>query len=224
MSSHTLAFLCQLMKSIDAEGNGDSISAAVQAERIALLTSVLSQTQTLQPPMTSNPPQTQMVRAHSLTPPQPQRSFVDISSPKSHPPVHRSQSHFDMGAQYTHSDPIYQTSGLRQPSPAPPSDPLRLHAPAPLLPSFLQDIVQSPAISPTSTSSADLSFDEYEESLPSPASSVAHSVRNRPGRDSYKIALGNIWRLDGEETKTLSAFALPNHEDLVGGRKNSGEI
>jgi hypothetical protein len=161
-----------------------------------------------------------------LTPPEAQRSLVDISPPKSHPTVHRSQSHFSLGSRYAHSDPIYQTSGHRQPSPpsVPQGNPLRLHAPAPLLPSFLQDIVQSPAISPTSTSSAELSLDEYEESIPSPASSVAHSARNRPVnvRDSSKIALGNIWRLDGEETKTLSAFALPNREDLIG-RKASEE-
>jgi len=36
--------------------------------------------------------------------------------------------------------------------------------------------------------------------------------------------LGNIWRLDGEESKSLSAFALPNHQDLIGsGRRSSKE-
>ncbi len=30
--------------------------------------------------------------------------------------------------------------------------------------------------------------------------------------------LANIWRLTGTESKSLSAFALPNHEELVGGR------
>lgn len=93
-------------------------------------------------------------------------------------------------------------------------------APAPLLPSFLQDIVQSPALSQASTSSADLSFEDYDE--------VASPKSMLPGAQSTDSAarspLGNIWRLDGEESKSLSAFALPNRQDLMGvGRKNSLE-
>jgi len=160
-----------------------------------------------------------------MTPPQHRRPFIDISPPQTHAPVHRSQSHLELSAQYANSHPIYQTSGHRQPSPlystgydvyhAP------VHAPAPLLPSFLQDIVQSPALSPTSTSSADLSFEEYDE-VASPQSTLP---RSHGGDDSATSSpLGNIWRLDGEESKSLSAFALPNRQDLIGvGRKSSRE-
>src|SRR5260221_4823354 len=66
---------------LDAEGNGDSISAAVQAERIALLTNVLARTRldvngNFQGPVLPNPahleqigPSTPAQRSHSLTPP-----------------------------------------------------------------------------------------------------------------------------------------------------------
>ncbi|RDB23512.1 hypothetical protein Hypma_009234 [Hypsizygus marmoreus] len=208
-----------------AEGNGDSISAAVQAERIALLTSVLAQTQqhaAAGPQLASEAP-----RSHSMTPPQQRRPFIDVSPPQTHAPVHRSHSHFELGAQYTNSHPIYQTSARRQPSPLYSTGPdfhqLPVHAPAPLLPSFLQDIVQSPALSPTSTSSADLSFEEYEEMTSTKP--TFPRARTHSGDDSATSSpIGNIWRLDGEESKSLSAFALPNHQDLMGtGRRNSRE-
>ncbi|KAG6877521.1 hypothetical protein C0993_006385 [Termitomyces sp. T159_Od127] len=153
--------------SSDAEGNGDSISAAVQAERIALLTSVLAQTQ-------AQAAAPQAPRSHSLTPPQQKYALDDASSLQPqmqvHAPVHRSQSHFELRAQYNRqSSPIYQTSGnrQRQPSPLYSTGPdfhsLPVHAPAPLLPSFLQDMVKSPSLSPTSSSSADLSLEEYDD-------------------------------------------------------------
>lgn len=312
---------------LDAEGNGDSISAAVQAERIALLTNVLSQTR-LDSNNCSNLPvhfqhsQHQVSRSHSHTPPQlhERRSFIDISTP-SHPhlshspshahsmnkPVHRARSHYALGQQYNAShphisqhtgyltpSPIYQTpQPQRQPSPLLYStgpDLLRrgvspavgmtvgngsslgifnsgsftgqqrgfdivnagLHvqapAPAPLLPSFLQDMVQSPALSPTSTtaSSVELSSAEENDELASPTSSEGHSLsnplkngtaqvhgevesfkeikgsvlpRSRGGSGSSSSAssssmmgdnLANIWRLDGDETKSFSpGFALP---------------
>ncbi|KAF8235051.1 hypothetical protein L208DRAFT_1258620 [Tricholoma matsutake] len=204
-----------------AEGNGDSISAAVQAERIALLTSVLAQ-QTHNSANATQPSQT--TRSHSMTPPQQRWPFIDISPPQPHAPVHRSQSHIELSAQSVNNHPIYQTSGHRQPSPLYSTGPdvhhMPVHTPAPLLPSFLQDIVQSPALSPTSTSSADLSFEEYDE-LTSPKSILPrHSGDDSP----TSPALGNIWRLDGEESKSLSAFALPNRQDLMGvGRKSGRE-
>lgn len=204
----------------DAEGNGDSISAAVQAERIALLTSVLAQSQ-----KHSNPAQlSSQARSHSMTPPQQRRPFIDVSPPQTHAPVHRSHSHFELGTQYVNSHPIYQTSGHRQPSPLYSTGPnlrqMPVHAPAPLLPSFLLEH-ESPTLSPTSTSSADLSFEEFDDlSSTKPTfprtSSSDDSATNSP--------LGNIWRLDGEESKSLSAFALPNRQDLLGNsRKNSRE-
>lgn len=203
--------------SVDAEGNGDSISAAVQAERIALLTSVLSHTELSSPPITQP-----NVRSQSMTPPQAYRAFIDVSPPQSRGPVHRSQSHFDLGSQYANNRPIYQTSGHRLPSPEyvqhshftqhpqpHPRDQLKVHAPAPHLPSFLQDLVQSPTLSPSSTSSADLSF---EESSPSSSAHLPFSQRGNTytNPDSCPSSQCNIWSLDGEESKSLSAFPVRN--------------
>ncbi|PPQ85723.1 hypothetical protein CVT24_001709 [Panaeolus cyanescens] len=340
-----------------AEGNGDSISAAVQAERIALLTSVLAQTQ-----LTGTIPTTPAVAPRSLTPPQIKKQpFIDLtqpsnafgqsssnassgpSQPQPHPvigqnrSVHRSQSHYSLGSQFNapltgginqhhlqplHSQatpfqpslspsarsrylapsPIYETSGhsqrlpSREPSPlyatgpdlrrasssslhqqydsngtrtALPATPLTaepttphfgrsyvgnsgtpaIQVPAPLLPSFLQDIVQSPALSPTSTttSSADLSSIEEYDDLSSPRSTFPIHARARGDSGSssgmmeervvgdYGVIGGgapggggspvsNIWRLDGAESKSLSAFPLPNSEELKGwGKKPSRE-
>nr|GAT60495.1 predicted protein [Mycena chlorophos] len=220
-----------------AEGNGDSISAAVQAERIALLTSVLAHTGLGSAPSSPSPPlpvpqreQGHVIplgRSHSTTPAHaPHRPFVDVSPPPSSlrgPAVHRSQSHSELGA---HAFPIYETSGQQhqhqqqpprfhqhQQSPlhrpirmSPARYPIELHAPAPapLLPSFLQDIVQSPTLSPSSTSSADLSFDEYDEDISLPSSTrstFSGSGSVRAGSDSPLAS--TIWRLDGEETKSL---------------------
>jgi len=274
----------------DAEGNGDSISAAVQAERIALLTSVLSQTQIDGGNLNIPSVTTQAPRPHSLTPPQVRRSFIDLAAPQTHMTrsVHRSQSHFALGQQYasasqspvyTTSSPIYQTSGHRQeandttatatrlPSPLYSTGPnnfrssaataqpqnmhrgpnpdgvnvprsmnvvhsgfnnvpsVTVHAPAPLLPSFLQDMVQSPALSPTSTttSSADLSsIEEYEE-VSSPRA-IYPRARGDSGSSDMNSPIANIWRLDGEESKSLSAFPLPNHQELVGARKNVNNV
>ncbi|KAJ6542637.1 hypothetical protein B0H19DRAFT_957221 [Mycena capillaripes] len=217
-----------------AEGNGDSISAAVQAERIALLTSVLAQTRLASPTAApvpshshsySHPPP--IGRSHSTTPAQTHRPFVNFSPPpQQRGPVHRSQSHSELGSQYIHGHgyPIYQTSPHqsqfpRQHHPSPlqrhtlsmDASPVDVFAPAPLLPSFLQDIVQSPTLSPSSTSSADLSLDEYEESLPS----STRSTFSQSGVDSVTASpLANIWRLDGEESKSLAAFPLARQERM----------
>ncbi|KAJ6570714.1 hypothetical protein B0H10DRAFT_1026126 [Mycena sp. CBHHK59/15] len=204
-----------------AEGNGDSISAAVQAERIALLTSVLAQTRHASPSSVHVYP-----RAHSTTPAQAHRPFVDATASPPPRAAYRSQSHMELGTQFAHA--IYQTPAPAHPHPHPrryqqpqqqqytPVD-MYAPAPAPLLPSFLQDIVQSPTLSPASTSSADLSFDEYDgDSLPSSACSTF-------SQDSANTSpLANIWRLDGEESKSLAAFALPARRELVGGRTGSG--
>ncbi|KAJ7145865.1 hypothetical protein C8R44DRAFT_723748 [Mycena epipterygia] len=239
-----------------AEGNGDSISAAVQAERIALLTSVLAQTRLNSPAPAPTPAPAQQApayphhghgigRSHSTTPAQAHRPFVNFSPPPQQlrgPVVHRSQSHSELG-QFAHAYPIYQTPphqhqnqqyqrALHHPSPlqrhtlsvdaspSPSARSLEMYAPAPLLPSFLQDIVQSPTLSPSSTSSADLSFEEYdEESLPS---SCARSTFSQSGADSaHSSPLANIWRLDGEESKSLSAFALPTRRELMGSAASS---
>ncbi|KAL1742084.1 hypothetical protein HDZ31DRAFT_44029 [Schizophyllum fasciatum] len=105
-----------------AEGNGDSISAAVQAERIALLTNVLTQTNSqpesadglspqgngFSPPAQNFPPHQQglpaqqsNVRSQSMTPPQARRPFMSAASPplaQGRGAVHRSKSHFDLGS------------------------------------------------------------------------------------------------------------------------------
>ncbi|KAF7297182.1 RanBP2-type domain-containing protein [Mycena indigotica] len=202
-----------------AEGNGDSISAAVQAERIALLTSVLAQTGIDSTPSSPSPPLVHQLpalptgRSHSATPAHAHRSFVNVTPPRG---VHRSQSHSELGSG---SFPIYETSRYHgQPSPlhrpvmmSPPVQPLPAPAPAPLLPSFLQDIIQSPTLSPASTSSADLSFDEYEDNR-----SLSSSTRSTfSGGDS---PLANIWRLDGEETKSIpgATFPLPLRRERGG--------
>ncbi|KAJ7353544.1 hypothetical protein DFH08DRAFT_988022 [Mycena albidolilacea] len=216
-----------------AEGNGDSVSAAVQAERIALLTSVLEQTHLASPapaPAHAQPhPHLSIGRSHSTTPAQNHRSFVSFSPPPSQRQprahVYRSQSHSELGSQQL-GYAIYQTGQqhqqqqqhfLRQHHPSPlggqrtltldgRGSPVDMYAPAPLLPSFLQDIVQSPALSPSSTSSADLSLDEYEEH--SPAST----------RSTFSQAdVASIWRLDGEESKSLAAFPLARQELMRGG-------
>lgn len=171
-----------------------------------------------------------------MTPPQVQRPFIDVSPPHLRAPVHRSQSHFELSTQYSNSRPIYQTSGHRQPSPvySTPStatqDQYRLtlgntDSSASLLPSFLQDIVTSPSLSPASTSSADLSFEEYS---PTHVSFPRQKGNHLPHDSSSSSSSGgnNIWTLDGEETKSLSAFPLRNRSDLsgsTGSRKPSQE-
>lgn len=159
-----------------------------------------------------------------MTPPLQHRPFIDASPPQTHAPVHRSQSHFELGKQYANSHPIYQTSGHRQPSPLYSTGPnlrqMPVHAPAPLLPSFLLEH-ESPTLSPTSTSSADLSFEEFDD-LSSTKPTFPHTSSSDDS--ATNSPLGNIWRLDGEESKSLSAFALPNRQELLGNsRKNSRE-
>lgn len=100
-------------------------------------------------------------------------------------------------------------------------DALPVGAPVPLLPSFLQDIVKSPTLSPTSTSSADLSIEEYEDIIPSPRVGREQVVTRD---ESSNYPLGNIWRLNDEETTNIAGVALPHHELLVGSRKSSQEI
>lgn len=139
--------------------------------------------------------------------------------------------------------------------------------PGPLLPSFLQDIVQSPSLSPTSTSSADLSVDECHTN-PESMSIYSHSP-TRPDRvnfygavvnsgvgmaasgyvsgmglsreqqereererdnasngsgSSVSLGLGNIWRLDGAESKNLATMGVPYREDVRAKRRGSYEF
>ncbi len=160
------------------------------------------------------------VRSHSSTPPSTRRP----PEPSGHPlnSVHRSHSQLELTAQYTshpkfiNSRPIYQTSGHRQPTPLYTTGPefnqgQQLHAPAPLLPSFLQDIIQSPTLSPSSSSSADLSSLEEE-------TNVVPDVSGKKRQGTSPLA--NIWRLGAEETKSYSVFALQNRQTPVNGAPN----
>lgn len=195
-----------------AEGNGDSISAAVQAERIALLASVIAKETTVSSPLSTQAPLTPLHHSQSPIPhvPQPRSSlFVDIS-----PELQGSRSRTDLPpddtSMYMGSRTIYQTGGHRQPSPPSPIAPARKPAPAPsaLLPSFLHDIVRSPSLSPASTSSA-FSLEECDEGF------SLHAHPRGEGRDRTLVAKssfsslggGSIWRLDGEESKALSSVS-----------------
>lgn len=200
----------------DAEGNGDSISAAVQAERIALLENVLaSQVHGAQQQYTWHAvdaasgavPKADARPRSFVTPPVTPTTLWSEDARRPSAAVHDFQ-------QQRH--PIYQTDGnaLRQrlgplgvtvnAAPAPPT--------TPLLPSFLQDIVQSPALSPsTSTSSTDLSLEDHDGVR-------VYGARRAPGgggsgaASSFTLPGHSIWKLDGEESKTLSGSAAgPAH-------------
>lgn len=209
-----------------AEGNGDSISAAVQAERINLLTSLLAQNQL---PLASGPPSlpSQAPRSHSMTPPQRRRMFMDNVPQNQVPYRSRSHSNFDVGTPYSDSQFIYETSAPRRTSPSSfqslgdLEDHLPSNIPAPLLPSFLQDIVQSPTLSPSSTSSTDLSPEDYDDSFSSGRSSFGKD-RIVTNDSSSNLPVSNIWKLNDEETKGIAGVALPNI-GLIGSRKSSHE-
>lgn len=203
-----------------AEGNGDSISAAVQAERIHLLTSLLAQNQL----------SVGQATPREVTAPLPQP--MPSVPPPDKSPSHRPRSRLELGVPYPDSQFIYETSGPHSSSSTssfPRMSDLADDLPSPfdapnLLPSFLQDIVQSPTLSPTSTSSADLSIEEYEDSSSPRRSSLGRDRLVVSDDSASHSPLGNIWKLNEEETKGVAGVALPNHEDLVGSRKSSREF
>lgn len=205
----------------DAEGNGDSISAAVQSERINLLTSLLAQNQL---PLGTTPSSVDVSPRNPVTQMQHERPPEAVA-----PSSRLSRSQIDLRATAQYPDPqfIYETSGPHRytlplfPSMRDLEDALPADATAPLLPSFLQDIVQSPTLSPTSTSSADLSVEEYDD-IPYPRQ-CRDRVASRDDSAS-NFPLSNIWRLNGEETASIAGIALPHHEHLVGSRKSSQEF
>ncbi|KAL0952355.1 hypothetical protein HGRIS_006635 [Hohenbuehelia grisea] len=148
---------------------------------------------------------------------------------------------------------LYQTALVprSQGSASGPCSPLvHAPAPAPLLPSFLQSMVRSPTLSPASTSSEDLSFEEEhedregerdregavegEDTASSSTASVG-SARSRenggssggstpatraasgPNSNAANLAhLSNIWRMDGNESKTLTAYKDQQAQLLAG--------
>ncbi|VDB87583.1 unnamed protein product [Peniophora sp. CBMAI 1063] len=263
-----------------AEGNGDSISATVQASRIAILKQLLDQ-------------QTAAAKSRSPAPRHPplgeqhRRQTMDSFRPaprheqNNRRPAHLDSSAFGLGLDLQESAPIYQTTPNRQDSfppaifhqrmPRPPygvdafrqsappspyfsSSPLpplgrsllddapyapqyspglfntfdAAHAPAPapaasaLLPSFLNDLVQSPSLSPASSATSSLEG----EVEPSPATSCA-SLGQQAYQASPKPTVlqgvpvarrsptANIWRVDGVEAKARTLAPIGS------GRKNS---
>jgi hypothetical protein len=80
--------------------------------------------------------------------------------------------------------------------------------------------VQSPSLSPTSTTSADLSVDDY---VASPVSVYSPNNAKHPTNgertlylhrtpSSVSLGLGTIWQLDGEESKALSSSISSQNE------------
>lgn len=211
----------------DAEGNGDSIPAAVQADRIRRLREALTATvpPSLSPLQTASmdlpqSPQVHIQRPHDYHPTSCGYPIGCSSALRSRD---RTQSNLELGSHY--KDTIYQTSThpipslYRDPAPLPIDNPSGR-----FLPSCLQDIVQSPSLSPTSTASADLSVDEYVSSpvsVYSTGSAKLYPNGDRPLRvhrtpSSVSLGLGNIWQLDGEESKALSSSLSPQNENFRG--------
>ncbi|KAI0077676.1 hypothetical protein K474DRAFT_1674700 [Panus rudis PR-1116 ss-1] len=170
-----------------AEGNGDSISAAVQAERIALLANVLNRAEA----SLQNKPS-------PVTSPF-DRAGAPMSDNASHAQLPPTSPHQDIDLQSKLIHPIYQTSA---PSPYTPRQ--NVTSECNLLPSFLQDIVQeSPSLSPATSYSSEIGFDDrsYVYTSSSNTSPVS-SGRPRPYASSNS-STSSIWRFDGEETRNL---------------------
>ncbi|TFY81082.1 hypothetical protein EWM64_g2935 [Hericium alpestre] len=155
---------------------------------------------------------------------------IDSCSPHDVAPMHRARSQMDMNAAYADMGPIYQTSAplySTAPQRYPPQ--VTLHAPSPasgpLLPAFLQDMFQPPSLSPASTSSADISADDYTTSPTSLHGTQTQlherQVPRKGSGSSLNIAKGSIWRMDGEESRVFASPVTPAHGMVVGAdRKN----
>ncbi|KAI0255413.1 hypothetical protein BJV78DRAFT_1175138 [Lactifluus subvellereus] len=207
-----------------AEGNGDSIPAAVQADRIKRLRDALSATLPLSISTVPTTSLDHLPHSPSMHIHRPQSCYLDsFGCPPVYPSALRSldknQSSVELGLRF--KDTIYQTStppiSFSYPEPALlPMDNIS----GPFLPSCLQDIVQSPSLSPTSTTSADLSVEEYVASPVSVYStgSAKHSTNSERHLHVHRtpstvsLGLGNIWQLDGEESKALSGSISSQNE------------
>ena len=222
----------------DAEGNGDSIPAAVQAERIALLAGTIRGRDFHSlPPSPSCVVHERPLRRSSL----PLKALATAQRPNNnpcryddqHPPSSRSRSNQpDWFLKNRQPSPaigihgaenpmtLYQTSFGNASSPL--STPgLTANSPTcagaspsgPLLPSFLQEIVQSPSLSPAS--SADFSLEDHHsvdepESRFSQLNEGGTNIPYHGPRLDSSLALRsstsllniyNIWKLGGDETK-----------------------
>ncbi|KAH9976643.1 hypothetical protein BGW80DRAFT_1443666 [Lactifluus volemus] len=164
-----------------AEGNGDSIPSAVQADRIKRLRDALASTLPL--PLSTVP--TPSLNHLQQSPSKPVQSPLDCyPNPYGCPPARPSalhsldqnQSNVELGSRS--KDTIYQTSTPPVSFSYPDSALLPMDdISGPFLPSCLQGIVQSPSLSPTSTTSADLSVDDY---VASPVSVYSTSNAKHP--------------------------------------------
>ncbi|KAH9993017.1 hypothetical protein BJV77DRAFT_999637 [Russula vinacea] len=207
-----------------AEGNGDSIPTAVQADRIKrlreALTATLPPSSPAQNTASNCPPQSAYV--HIQRPLDCYLNLRGCSSSRSSALGSRDLSHSSVELSSRYKDTIYQTS-TRSVSSA-----YRVPAPLPidntsgcLLPSCLQDVVQSPSLSPTSTTSADLSVDEYIASPVSVYSTSSTKLCASGDRflhrapSSVSLNPSNIWQLDGEECKQLSGSLSPSETSRV---------
>ena len=218
----------------DAEGNGDSISTTVQAERIALLANTIRGREFHSlPPSPSSAVHERPFRRTSL----PLQVLTTTQQPSGDVCRHDGQHSLTL----SRSRPNQADWFLRSRQPSPGSDnPRTLYQtslgngssvsftpgtaanppayantspPGPLLPSFLQDIVQSPSLSPAS--SADFSLEDYsnDEVEPGRFTKLNEGGTNisYPGprlRSSLALKsttsltnMFNIWKLGGDETR-----------------------
>ncbi|KAI0324897.1 hypothetical protein GY45DRAFT_318366 [Cubamyces sp. BRFM 1775] len=248
-----------------AEGNGDSISAAVQAERIALLANVLatqfsavdlngpssqpalpSPSSQLQPP-NSAPPFHVRTNFNGMAGPGNAGGYIRDGSRDSSP----SSEHFPLLSPLAFPEhekdalPIYQTSGARGPATQPRGSvnnghgqhrvpvpfvngqgPIRTSSPPAsrtLLPSFLQDIVHSPSLSPSSasSSSADLSFDDSSEDVHYASSNT--SVHSHPQPQPHAHGGGHRQQHQQQGLYGVSAHnaSTSSFSSLTGSRNNA---
>lgn len=229
-----------------AEGNGDSVSAAMQAERLAYLATLYAQNQSSQlnasapsahannqafPRSSATVPFPSAIQRHSLVPGQQSRFATNsrMNSPQAF--ARRSNSTPEMPS----GNVVYQT----------PISPSRANfslmpdggaQTGHLLPSFLKNEIKPVArtplsLSPSSSSSAELSYDEYDDELNSPGSVIgvastfyaqqktgSGKLSSGSGSTSSLTLGGSIWAMDRDEDKSWNAVALPSPDYLAGMR------
>ncbi|KAJ7170420.1 hypothetical protein C8R43DRAFT_944935 [Mycena crocata] len=199
-----------------AEGNGDSVSTAIAADRIPFLTYVPAQPPS---PGAAHGQPCIIKRSYSTPPVHP--PFVESSSPCTCARLHCSELPSDLDSQSAPRNPIlaaqYESRQLHHPSPDQHQS-ISVETSAvtdtdtcesELLPSVLQELVHPPVISSPPTSWADLS--ERKANLPSstPQSSLrwkfdAASLPTGSTLPSLSLSreglIKNIWRFDREES------------------------
>jgi hypothetical protein len=189
----------------DAEGNGDSISATVQAERIALLAGTIRGREFHSlPPSPSSAIHERPLRRSSL----PLQALPNAQQPSGDVCLHDGQHSLRSRSRSHHGNGLPPSFVPRTAA----SSPAYANTPpsGPLLPSFLQDIVRSPSLSPAS--STDFSLEDYnnevepgrlnkfnEANLPYHGPKLRSSLALRSTTSLTNMF--NIWKLDGDETK-----------------------